>query len=189
MLNSNNANNYLFGLIVLSMCLSSCTDSYKPATVTAEVYKESYEENAIYNDVAYRVNITVKNCGENPIVYDTAICAFVPSSGRPLFNKIYIYDEARGNNEENYRRDLKTDVIESNLTRMFTSTTNGFTYNLLHDAGSLPLQIVFTLLIGNSEPAQSVIGSYGANLPDIQTLPQYTGVTNTKGKKITLHLR
>ena len=179
-------------IIVFSAYLSACTEGGRSASVTAEVYKEPYNTMSSSHDIspiAYRVNVTVKNNGRSPIVFDTVICAFVPAKGQPLLNKTYVYDKSRGMAEKNYRRDLNTDAIEPGSARMFSSTTNGLTFKLLRDASNLPLQFVFTLLKGNSTPALSVIGSHGASLPDIQALPLYNETTKPRGKEISLHLR
>lgn len=181
-------------LVLVSCCthLTACKQRPQAATVTAEVYQEFHTTTGDSPDtspVAYRVNVTVKNGGAKPIVFDTVVCAFVPANGKPLLNKTYVYDETRGYDQKAYDRGLKTDTIEPGAVKTFSSTTDGYTFKLLRDTGGLPLQFIFTLLRGDSTPALSVIGSHSADLPNIPTLPQYSVSDTRRGKDLALQLR
>lgn len=182
----------LFVAVVCCTNLTACKERPQSPIVTAEAYQEFHTTMSDSHDsspIAYRVNVTVKNTGSSPIVFDTIVCAFVPANGRPLINKTYVYDKTKGKDEKSYNSDLKTDAIEPGTAKTFSSTTDGYTFKLLGDAGNLPLQFVFTLYRGDSTPAISAIGSHGADLPDIQALPRYNVPATTRGKELSLQLR
>ena len=80
-------------LVLYCVLLIACKNKFTSAKVTAQVYKEPYLNvggSQFASPLAYSVKVTVKNVGNIPIIYDTAVSAFTPANGRPLLNKTYI---------------------------------------------------------------------------------------------------
>lgn len=171
-------------------CLLGCgkRDGGGSAVVTLEAFQEPHASmgNPGTSPIAYRTVVTVANSGGTPIVFDTVVCAFVPANGEPLICKTYVFDKTKGYSPDAYSRDLLTEAIHAGAVKTFESSTDGYTFDLLRNAGNLPLKFVFTLIVGPGTPAPIVVGPYEADLPGIQELPIYG---NAQGKALPMILR
>lgn len=167
--------------------LTGCTKSPPSVAVTALAYQEFYTSTSDYADVspiAYRVVVAVTNTGSSPVVFDIVQCAFIPGNGKPLLDTIHPYDQAKGDDRSAYEDNLKSAAIAAGGGETFSFTTDGYTFKLLRDAGTGPLEFVVILMKGGSP----VVGPFAAVLPSPKDLPQYefSVRSNTPGKVLPL---
>ena len=171
-------------------CLLGCRerDGGGSAVVTLEAFQEPYVSTGTTgtSPVAYRTVVTVVNSGSTPIVFDTIVCVFVASTGKPLTNKTYVFDKTKGYSQDGYSGDLLTATIHAGAVEAFEASTDGYTFDLLQNAGGLPLKFLFTLIVGPGTPAPIVVGPYEADLPGIEELPVYG---KAQGKALPMILR
>jgi hypothetical protein len=156
--------------------------------VIGQAYKEFYSpiSSGYVSHLAYRVDVTVKNIGREPVVYDTAYGIVIPSQGKPLLLPTYVYDKAKGSESDAYKGHLKTAALKPGESQAFSYSTDGYTQDLEQHANGIPLQFVFELLVGDTKPATSLIGSHRGDLPSLSDLPDYSAEGPTSGKDLVL---
>jgi len=175
-------------LMALSLVLASCapTTSTTPTTptpiptptppeekeeatvlISGEIGQEPYvSPTPVGSDIAYHGDLTIKNIGQEPLVFDIVEITVSPIKGKSLR---MITSSTKG---QGFR-------IPPGDTDMFDFTTDGYTSSLLADAKGSPLILTVVLRLNG----QTVAGPFMATLPELWDLPNYYEKF-TKGKKL-----
>ena len=115
----------------------------------------------------YAVSVKIKN-GPQPVKYDVAVGAFIPSEGKPLVIPTYAYTKEFEQNNYQVPDQLKPIILQPNEIKVYSFQTNGYTLDLLNDVGRYPLQFAFSLVYKE----EIVAGPFHAKLPSLKDLPQ-----------------
>jgi hypothetical protein len=120
--------------------------------------------------VEFRVALEVKNTGDRPLTYDAAECIFLPSKGTPLRCVTRKTKESAesGAAKKASAEDYETVVLAAGATEDYEYGTNGYTVDLLTDAGDGPLNVVFGLTYRGEDVSERFV----ARLPRLSNLPR-----------------
>lgn len=147
-------------LAILIACCSQLTACNK-ANINIQAYQEAYT-NESGSSIAYRVIIGVTNNGINSLAFDALQGAFVPDSGTPLEQTLSERTMTGGGESSTIR-------IAAGKGQTFSFTSDGYTADLLKDAGNGALKFKVKLMSGGSP----IVAPCVAVLPSLKNLPQY----------------
>lgn len=168
--------------------------SMSPISVEGEVYQGAYTSfgsSANVSPVEYRVKFTISNDGSAPVVFDEIKTAFIPQNGKSLGSTIQKTQGESLDPEQFKSGDVLEDsskkpwILEPGKSEEFQSATNGYTSEILLEAGDEPVQFAVHVFRDN-EP---VAGPFYASLPKIESLPSFEATLvdkdAQKGKRLS----
>lgn len=155
-----------FLVLLLVIVISGC--SQNNVDIQGEVSSEFYMTMgySIASPIAYRVDVVLKNIGNNNLIFDECDAVFTSGVGTPLIMRSYAIDQSYGKDGSG---DHKESIIEKNGKWERNFTTNGYTFDLLADADGRPMKFYILL----TRQGEIVAGPYVAVLPKISELPSY----------------
>lgn len=142
--------------------------SVKSISIEAEVsegFYSSFGSASIVSPIEYVVDVKITNNTSRPIAYTLIQSAFIPQKGTPLVINTFAYNKSDSRDSYGKGND-KVVTIAPYGSKEFHPATNGYTMNLLRDAGDKPLQFSFAIILNN----EIVAGPFKANLPDLASL-------------------
>ncbi len=181
----------LLGLVIIIFAGCGKSQNQIKLSVEGEVTQEIYMSlggggiGSTASPIAYHVKVTIRNLSSMPITFNEIIADFFPEQGTHLKQMTYAYDEKMGDNQESYQVDARKPInLAVGESREWNFGTNGYTFNLLRDAGDKPLR--FSITFNNNK--QTIAGPFIATLPDLQTLSSYEKTIldkEAKGQQLT----
>lgn len=157
-------------ILIVMLCAGLIFGCKKRGSVSIEGevsrgFYSSFGSSAVVSPLEYVVDLKVTNNSSRPITYTMVQTAFVPYKGTPLISKTFAYNKS--DSQDSYGKGSdKSVTLAPQASEEFHSTTNGYTFDLLRDAGNKPLQFSFTLFLND----KIVAGPLRANLPEISNL-------------------
>ncbi|MFC1629608.1 hypothetical protein ACFL11_00035 [Patescibacteria group bacterium] len=156
-----------FALVVLVvLALSGChtpTPTPTPTQIPSNVLISGEVGKGVYfspgpmgSDVEYRVDLAVKNTGDEPIAFDALEILFQTESGKSLRST------SASKSDSGFE-------LMPNETKSFNFTTNGYTSQLLLGGKNTILNFVVTVKKGN----KTIAGPLMTTLPRLSELPNY----------------
>lgn len=150
--------------------------------VTGEVSQEHYTSlvsDPLSVPYAYHVTVNVKNAGTAPIVYDAIEAQFIPANGKPLGMTQRSVAAGTDSVEKTGATEPSLDEeLPPNDSKSFDFSTNGYTLELLHNAGDAPLRFAVAFVKNN----HAVSDVFVADLPALDELPFYETLEIEKEK-------
>jgi len=156
----------------------------RSVSIKGEVGQESFHSlSSSVAPIAYSVKVTLENKGGNSITLDQIVSHFIPSNGKALTLRTFFAKGPSGLNYENYRKTPTGSItISAGGSKTWNFTTNGYTFDLLSDAGDEPLMFGISFL----KDGKPVIRSFITSLPkEIQDLPSHD--VGEKGEALRFH--
>ena len=155
-------------LMFFAVLISSCEKKSGGISIEGEVSRghySSFGSSMTVSPVEYVVDLKITNKSSRPITYTMIQSAFIPYKGTPLISKTFAYN--KNDSMESYGKgNDKPITLAPGASEEFHPATNGYTFDLLRDAGDMPLQFSFTMFFNN----KIVAGPMKANLPDLSGL-------------------
>jgi hypothetical protein len=155
-------------LVFFTVCVLGCKKKTGAISIEGEVskgYYSSFGSSMTVSPVEYAVDLKITNIGSRPISYTSARSIFVPYKGTPLILETYVYNKSDSRNSYGKGND-KLMTLSPGASEEFHPATDGYTFNLLRDAGDRPLQFCFILVLNDTV----IAGPMRANLPQLSDL-------------------
>lgn len=171
---------WLIGITMLLVVFSQvqAQEYQKIFSIKAEAFRDFYIAYGSFasSSMQYTVKLVLKNTGQKEITYDEIKVFFSPKEGTPLRINTHLSIDQKPNVSEKYEL-FRLKPGESDERDY---STNGYTSDLLRDAGNDPLMFAIVFV----RQGKVVAGPYRTFLPQLQGLPDLQ--RDSKGKLLNL---
>ena len=133
-------------------------------------YYNSFGGSVYASPIEFRVDVGIKNNSHKPFVYDQIESVFTSGHGRPLVQRTFVYDKNKDMGYSGYEKgNKKTDTIIPGERKEFNHATDGYTFDLLRNAGDQPIKFGIAFMLDE----KIVVGPFFTELPNLEKLLYY----------------